>query len=390
MRQDFKEVAHTGGKVTFTVQSDEEGNTGYSIGYSHSSPTPMTLTGIYAHPDGFACDNIKMGGIGDPWNPPPLPNCIAVMMASDTQGKFGHQCPQCSKHFRTSNIPSMCPLTCPYCGLRSKSFNFLTEAQIEYMRNYTAALLDGIAAVEPGQEIQIVIDMDKVADGTSTESDREFYYGSTTQQTEFNCGACGQYNDIRGRYGYCASCGTRNNLSSLEDSIASIRNDLTSGVLAPSDAVKRSISEFDSSLRDYLRQLATRVPMKQSRRDRLGKLLFHDLDKFTGLLKEYFGIDLLSGMRDKQAFLSMMFHRRHIYEHGGGVADERYISESHDDSVKEGDMVRETQENAHSLMGLLLKMTRIMDDDFLSIFPVEQFPIGLEQDRKARLSRAGT
>jgi len=58
----------------------------------------MSLVGIYAHPDGFACGNIVMGGIGDPWNAPPFPNCIAVMMASDSQGRFGHECPECKKN----------------------------------------------------------------------------------------------------------------------------------------------------------------------------------------------------------------------------------------------------------------------------------------------------
>ena len=82
-RKDFSEIGHTGGKVTFTIVCDEEGHVKYQIGYSHSSPRPASLVGIYAHQDGFACGNIEMGGIGDPFNPPPLPNCIAVMMASE-------------------------------------------------------------------------------------------------------------------------------------------------------------------------------------------------------------------------------------------------------------------------------------------------------------------
>ncbi|MDH5561567.1 MAG: hypothetical protein OEY59_12020, partial [Deltaproteobacteria bacterium] len=72
-RNDFSEVGHTGGKVTFNVNCDENGHVQYQIGYSHSSPNPMSLVGIYAHPDGFACGNIKMGGIGQPWNAPPFP-----------------------------------------------------------------------------------------------------------------------------------------------------------------------------------------------------------------------------------------------------------------------------------------------------------------------------
>ena len=124
-RKDFSEIGHTGGKVTFTVKCDKSGQISYQIGYSHSSPTPSTLVGIYAHPDGFACGNIKLGGIGQQLNPPPFPNCIAVLMASDTYGKFGHECPECHKHFRTGSIPAAFPLTCPYCGLRAESYHYL-------------------------------------------------------------------------------------------------------------------------------------------------------------------------------------------------------------------------------------------------------------------------
>lgn len=121
-RKDFSEIGHTGGKATFTIVCDEDGRISYQVGYSSSSPRPMTLVGIYAHPDGFACGNIVMGGIGDPWNSPPFPNCIAVMMASDSQGKFGHECPECKKHFRSENIPAKFPSTCPYCGVRADSY----------------------------------------------------------------------------------------------------------------------------------------------------------------------------------------------------------------------------------------------------------------------------
>lgn len=72
-RKDFSEIGHTGGKVTFTIVCDEQGHVQYQIGYSLSSPRPASLVGIYAHPDGFACGNIVMGGIGDPWNAPLSP-----------------------------------------------------------------------------------------------------------------------------------------------------------------------------------------------------------------------------------------------------------------------------------------------------------------------------
>jgi hypothetical protein len=241
---DFSEVGHTGGKVTFSIRCDEAGRVSYQIGYSHSSPRQVSLVGVYAHPDGFACGNIVLGGIGQPWNPPPLPNCIAVLIASDSQGRFGHECPECKKHFRTDNIPSTFPLTCPYCGLRAESYHFLTPPQKAYIGHYVESLNRALTEVPSGSTREIVIDMDVIADSVTDAPRPDFYYTSTTQQTEFKCVVCNSYNDIRGRYGYCASCGWRNAAESQKVALERIREQINGDTLSASDAVKQAVSEF--------------------------------------------------------------------------------------------------------------------------------------------------
>lgn len=52
---DFREVAHCGGKVTFEIRTDENGVRAFSVGYCGSSPNPMSLFGVYALPQGIAC-----------------------------------------------------------------------------------------------------------------------------------------------------------------------------------------------------------------------------------------------------------------------------------------------------------------------------------------------
>ena len=386
-RKDFSEIGHTGGKATFTVKCDKNGHISYQIGYSHSSPTPMSLVGVYAHPDGFACGNIKMGGIGQAWNPPPFPNCIAVLMASDSHGRFGHECPECNKHFRTDNIPAAFLLTCPYCGLRAESFHYLTPPQKSYINHYIGTLMKGCDDVSPDSVSEIVIDMNTIADAVSDKPRPDFYYTSTTQQTEFKCTECNSYNDIRGRYGYCASCGCRNTAESQRISLEEVRNQLVKGDLSPMDAVKKAISEFDSAARDYLEQLILRVPMKEARRNRLEQLLFHNLDKIDEIMKSFFGINLLKGMEADRKFIKKMFFRRHVYEHDGGVATRRYVNESGDKDIEEGILIRETAENAHKLIGFLNRMIKIFDNDFNEIFPPEQFCIQIEKDRLARMKR---
>jgi hypothetical protein len=54
----------------------------------------MVLIGIYAIYPGIPLGRINMGGIGQPWNAPPVAECLAMMVGSDSQGKFGHRCPK--------------------------------------------------------------------------------------------------------------------------------------------------------------------------------------------------------------------------------------------------------------------------------------------------------
>ncbi|MEQ9564715.1 MAG: hypothetical protein RLN85_02680, partial [Pseudomonadales bacterium] len=70
MRQDFKEIGHTGGKISFSIFGDDDGKVSFSTEYSSSSPFPATLSGIYAHHTIGICSTLKLGGMGEPFNEP--------------------------------------------------------------------------------------------------------------------------------------------------------------------------------------------------------------------------------------------------------------------------------------------------------------------------------
>lgn len=384
--QDFREVAHTGGKATFDIECDAEGRVRYAIGYTHSAPTPATLCAIYAHPDGFACGNVKLGVIGQPFNEPPFPNCVVVFMASDSLGQFGHECPRCKKRFRSSGIPAAFRLTCPYCGLRTASFQFLTPPQRRYVEHYVKTLDEGLQTVAPNSKKDLDIDMDALADAITGQARPDFYYSSTTQQTQFRCAACNSFNDILGRYGYCASCGWRNNRAILQAELQKARDELNAHSIGLTDAVKKVVSEFDSCARNYVDHLVSRIPMKAARRDRAKDLLFHNIERVDEVMRSTFDINLLKSTGDARDFIKMMFNRRHAYEHNGGVATARYLSESGDASHAEGMLIRENVGNVHRLIDCLLRMTETLDVDFHEIFPPEPFCIEIEKERKARLA----
>jgi ribosomal protein L37AE/L43A len=379
-RQDFKEIAHSGGKVTFNIHCDAQGHISIQMGYSHSSPTPMSLCAIYAHPDGFACGNVQLGGIGQPFNSPPYPNCITVFMASDSQGRFGHECPECGNHFRSANIPSKYLMTCPYCGLRAESYHYLTPPQASYLKHYIDTLNSGIAAIEANSENEIIIDMNLIADQVIGEIKPDFFYTSITQQTEFTCPKCDGYNDIRGLYGYCSSCGWRNNATALKAELDLIRDKLNTQKISLEEAVKLSVSAFDSAARDFTAQLIKTIPMLQSRQNELEQLLFHNLDKFHKLLNLFFGINLLHRMDAAHDFVKKMFLRRHVYEHDACVATKRYVDESGDGQIEEGMLIREIPQNVHQLIGCLNRMFSNYESGFHELLPPEPFCIDLKNN----------
>src|SRR5437870_4439309 len=97
--REFQEIAHSGGKVTITTSTTKEGKRQYNVGYRHSRPGPMTLVGVQALPQGIPVAPMVLGGIGVPLDL--QPGLIPVLIASDSQDQFGHQCPNCGKYWRS-------------------------------------------------------------------------------------------------------------------------------------------------------------------------------------------------------------------------------------------------------------------------------------------------
>jgi hypothetical protein len=365
---EFQEIGHCGGQVIFRVVTGEDGRRAYQIPYKGFGG-PMALFAVYALRQGVAVDTIQLRGIGQPWNPPPVPGCFPVFIASDSQGKFGHQCPKCHGYWRAGGAA-----VCPYCGIRAQRHEFLTDAQQSYVAQYCALLSRALDQAEDGEH---TIDMDAVADAVGKDTEKPpFYYAEESQQNQFTCEACGGFNDILGKFGYCSGCGTRNDLQELEgEIIPSIRNRINAG--SPYEACLKDIaSAFDSFVAQYVKQLTQNIPMRQRRKARIEKMRFHNLEPVVAELKSVFDIDICDGLKDTDvAFASRMFHRRHVYEHNGGEVDEKYIADSGDKSVRLKQALHETQQSVHQFTNLVAKMACNLHRGFHDIFPPEQEPI---------------
>jgi hypothetical protein len=166
---EFQEIGHSGGQVTFRIVTID-GRRSYQVSWQSSRPVPAALFAVYALPQGPVVDDIQLGGIGTPWNPPPIPGCFPVFISSDSEGKFGYQCPRCRSYWRARGAARVCP----YCGIRAARHQFLSDAQRSYVAQYCARLNQALAQIEDGEH---VIDMDAVADAVGTASEKPpFYY----------------------------------------------------------------------------------------------------------------------------------------------------------------------------------------------------------------------
>jgi hypothetical protein len=377
--EEFKEIAHSGGQVVISVTTDEKGHRRYQQTWQHQRPVPAGIFAIYAMaPHGIPVCQVPLGGIGQAIPRPPVPGCVMVFIGSDSEGLYGQQCPACNGYWR-----SKLGHVCPYCGQRRETHNLLTAAQRSYVQQYCRRLAE---IVEKGEDGDHIIDMDAVADAARKDTEKPpFYYAEESQQHQFTCHACDEMTDILGTYGYCSSCGTRNDLQEMtEKIIPAIRDRINAG--GPYEACVRDVvAAFDSLAGRYVEQLLASVAMTPGRRERLGRIRFHNISVTATELKQVFDIDILDGVSDAdRAFAQLMFHRRHVYEHRGGEADEKYIEDSGDKSVRIKQALRETVQSAHQIASIVQRMATNIHSGFHEIVPVEPGPIYRHQEHLKR------
>lgn len=367
-RTEFREVAHSGGKVAIKVVIDGDGRRWHQLTWTHCRPVAAVLFAVWALPQGIVVAHAELGGMGSDPAPPPVAGAYQVLIGSDSEGKFGRQCPSCGCYWRSDLVAQFCP----NCGIRAGLIDFLTTAQHSYVQQYCRKMNEALSATAGGE---YVIDMDAVADAADASilDKPAFYYAEQSQQNKFICKACGGYNDILGTFGYCTVCGTRNDFQELANrTIHSLRDRINGGTQYEA-CVRDAVAAFDSFVGRYVKQMLQRVPMTPRRRNRLENGRFHNLRLVAAELKDTFDIHILDGLTpDDVNFATLMFCRRHVYEHAGGEADEEYILNSGDKSVRIKQALRETVDSAHRIAGLVQKMASNLHRDFHSIFPVHE------------------
>lgn len=257
----------------------------------------------------------------------------------------------------------------------------LTDGQRQYVAECCRLTTEALASADG----EYVVDMDQVADAVGHDTPKpKLYYVEESQQNKFTCPACGAFNDILGRFGYCSNCGTYNTASEIRKEISAIQARIASG--RDYEAyVKETVGAFDSCARQIAKQLARRIPMTLRRRKEWKRRLFHSLAGTIADLRDVFDIDIAKCVTEPDiSFAVLMFHRRHVYEHNGGEVDEKYIADSGDSTVRVKQVIHETRESATKLASVVLRLAQNMTDGFHAIFPPEELPIRNHAQRPVR------
>ena len=361
-KEEFRQIAHSGGRITIHTVTQADGRRAYSTAFEHCRPCAVAIFAVHVLPPGVPVGTARLGGLGSPIDHGPVPGNLMVFIATDSQGMWGAECPRCEAYWR-SGSPSKC---CVSCGLRAQPHDFLTAAHAAYLQEYCALF----AKVQSAPDGDHVIDFDAVADAVDSVEKPPFYYAEESQQNQFTCTACGTVVDILGKFGYCSRCGTRNDLQELETKLNAIRAKINAVDANREDCVRDAVSAFDSTVGQYVKELVTHIPMTQARRNRLDNSRYHNVYAVQSELKDTFDIDIFEGINDgDKRFAAKMFLRRHVYEHNGGEADEAYIEQSGDNTVRLKQALREDQESAHRTVGVVMRMAKNLHDGFHGILP---------------------
>jgi hypothetical protein len=381
--EEFQDIPISNVEITFEVLT-REGRQSFGSGIQYSEPLPLAMYGIWALRQG----GVPVGviNLAQEAGPPPLPGCFQVLLATDQRAMWGRKCPHCNGYWRTSSPGIVQYTICCYCGEPSEAWECLSDAQRIYVEACCHFFEHLLAQNKDGKFSIKARNLLEQIEFDSEDPVPEFFV-EKAKQTNFACKACGNKNDILGRYGYCSSCGTRNDDSIFDQDVENIRAVLNAGG-SPVTALKETVDCFDTVGRNIARELCRQVRMTSRRRAYWEKANFAQLGDVVDRVKTDFDIDLLRSIEAADvAQATLMFYRRHLHAHKGGVVDQKYIADSGDKTVEAGQLVRENNESVHRFISSAAKLIRNLLSGFHSIIPAQDAPIKYHQDKLARIEK---
>ncbi len=359
---EFEEIAHTGGTITF-IHDPQRGT---ATQLRNVTTHRVVVYQVCVSFDGEVLDFVAPGGIGQNI-PYPQPSILAFLI-SDVEGLFGQRCPSCKSYFRSDCIGGN--TTCPYCLHKAKGTEYLTENQAQFISAFCNTF---IKAHQSGTTIEV--DLNEIIDDLKSNKPG-WVYSEERQQSKFKCFSCGATYDILGEYGTCPCCGVTNYKEVVESKLDALEKEFITADKNIKDRhdrevawekLTRCVSEFEA-LANSVRKSMLMLPMTPKRRSDLSQLSFQRIINASECLERWFDVKILEEItEDDRVFLNQMFNRRHVFTHNAGKIDQEYIDNTGDNSVRVNQTIRFRSNQIRRLIALIRKCSANLVEGFLSI-----------------------
>lgn len=277
---------------------------------------------------------------------------IPVTINSDKNGYFDRECPNenCLYKFKVNmedwkEKVSDDEVHCPLCGHIDSSDNWWTQDQLDAMNNIVVHYIQR----ELDKSLKKLECNDKYLTITYKPEHRVTFINNPIGQCEeweqnIQCPKCQTRYSIIGSAFFCPCCGfnviedvfdeNMDSIVKMVDSLPKIEEIYTEAY-GKDKAVSMCRSMLEGSLGDVVSAFQKFAELKYRALSRKDVKVndFQIIDKGSRLFREACGKGYncwLSANELKD--MNLMFQRRHVYEHNGGIVNEKYIEKSADKS----------------------------------------------------------
>lgn len=309
---------------------------------------------------------------------------IPITIYSDEKGYFDRECPNenCLYTFKINmedwkEKVSDEEVHCPLCGHVDTSDKWWTQAQLDAMRN----LAENWAMTYIQNELEKSFKSlerstrnNKFCKITYKPGHRVTFINNPLGQSqeweqEIQCPQCLTRYSVIGSAFFCPCCGynvidnvfdeSLDTVKKMIDSLSEMEEMLEKSY-GKDKAVSMCRSMLEGSLGDVVSSFQKFAEIKyKSVSGRDAKVNdFQIVDKGSHLFQEACGKDYNCWLSaDELNKMNLMFQRRHIYEHNGGIVDEKYIQKSADSSYRVGQRIVIHDKDVIDFIAIIKKLT---------------------------------
>lgn len=288
---------------------------------------------------------------------------IPVTFTSDEKGYFDRECPNenCLYTFKINmddwkEKVSDDAVHCPLCGHIDTSDKWWTQEQLSAMHDLATNWAHSYIQDELNKSFKKLANSNRgnkfikitYKPGRKITFTNNPIGQSPEWEQEIQCPHCQTRYSVIGSAFFCPCCGSNVIETVFDDALDSVEKMIEAlpemekvfeTSYGKDKAVSMGRSMLEGSIGDivstFQKYAETKYSVLSNKSIRIND--FQIVEKGSTLFKEATGKGYDFWLSDSELLkMNTMFQRRHLYEHNGGIVDEKYIQKSHDNSYKIG------------------------------------------------------